>query len=211
MRFAVAGEMASALAHELNQPITALVTYLRASEILAAPLSSQDGRLDATLTKAVREALRASDVLRRLRDFYQGGEGRSDVVHVDACCASVARAIDARMQAIGVDLEIDVSPDLPAILSDATHLEIALHNMISNAVDALAAHAATDRRIAIGIRQEGDRLMLSVEDTGDGVSPEALTGLFEPFNTTKPDGMDWASRSVVRWCGLWRGAHVRTK
>jgi PAS domain-containing protein len=75
MRFAVAGELASSLAHELNQPITALVSYLRASQILAAPLAADEPRLSETLGKAAREANRAADMLIRLRDFYQGGGG----------------------------------------------------------------------------------------------------------------------------------------
>lgn len=204
MRFAVAGELASALAHELNQPITALVSYLRASEILAAPLAGQDGRLDATLGKAVREAMRASDVLRRLRDFYQGGKQASDDVDIRACCASVARAVDARLQAVGAVLEVDVAADVATLRADGTHLEIVLYNLVSNAVDALAVKRSAGRRIAIRVRGEHDRTVLSVEDDGDGVAPEALAGLFEPFNTTKPDGMGLGlaiSRSLVAALG----------
>lgn len=185
----------------MNQPITALVSYLRASEILAAPLVSKDQRLDATLAKAVGEAIRASDGLRRLRDFYQGGNPKNEEVSIQACCATVARAIESRLHSERVALEIDVEPNVPTILSDAIQLQIVLHNMLSNAIDALAAKGASDRRIALHIGSQSGQIELSVEDSGDAVAPEALPALFEPFNTTKVDGMGLGlaiSRSLVR-------------
>ena len=116
----------------------------------------------------------------------------------------MARAVDARLQAVGAVLEVDVAADVATLRADGTHLEIVLYNLVSNAVDALAVKQSAGRRIAIRVRGEYDRTVLSVEDDGDGVAPEALAGLFEPFNTTKPDGMGLGlaiSRSLVAALG----------
>src|SRR5262249_7061026 len=108
MRFAVAGELASALAHELNQPITALVSYLRASEILARGSTDADERLKQTLDKAVHEGIRASEVLRRLRDFYQGGALKTEQLSMVALGNSVSDAFQDRARRVDAALSVSV-------------------------------------------------------------------------------------------------------
>ena len=88
--------MASALAHELNQPITAVVSYLRASEILAAPLGDKDERITSTLGKAAYEAMRAAHVLSRLRDFYRGDTMKNEPFDIAVVCAAVAAGFQER-------------------------------------------------------------------------------------------------------------------
>ena len=203
MRFSVAGELASALTHELNQPITALVSYLRASEILAAPLTGSDARVGETLSKAGREALRAANVLKRLRDFYQGRGGRKAQVDLHASCETVARALESRIGASGISLRIKSRGPVPPIHSDAMHIEIVLHNLMSNAIDALAG-ADGRREILVELCADAHRARIAVEDSGPGIAPDARPLLFKPFNTTKADGMGLGlaiSRSLVQGLG----------
>ncbi len=201
MRFAVAGELASALAHELNQPITALVSYLRAAQILSAPLNDSDERLGRTLEKATHEAERAAAVLRRLRDFYLGGGGKIAPVPVAGLFATLAESLEDRLRAVGVALSSQVEDGLPSVKADATRLEIVLQNLLGNAIDALVALPVAERRIEMRALRRQEQIVIEVEDSGPGVPTEGLAALFEPLNTSKPDGMGLGlaiSRSLVR-------------
>jgi signal transduction histidine kinase len=201
MRFAVAGELASALAHELNQPITALVSYLGASEILAARCVGEDDRLQRTLVKATHEAVRASDVLRRLRDFYRGGALKRETVHVPAVCTAVVRAFQDRLRRADVSLVVSVDPSIPKIEGDGTQLEIVLHNLLANAVDAVTQEAGPWRRVELHATWGESAVTVRVEDSGPGIAADVSQKLFEPFVTSKPDGMGLGlaiSRSLIR-------------
>lgn len=201
MRFAVAGELASALAHELNQPITALVSYLRAAEILAAPFSREEERLTTTLGKAAQEAIRASEVLRRLRDFYRGGAIKSEDVQIATLCQAVANGFQDRLRRASTPLVMQVDPSLPTLQADATQLEIVLHNLVSNAIDAVGQVDPSRRCIELQAMCVDRRIVIRVEDAGAGIAAEVAQKLFEPFVTSKPDGMGLGlaiSRSLVR-------------
>jgi signal transduction histidine kinase len=200
MRFAVAGELASALAHELNQPITAVVSYLQASQILATPLTA-DVRLGSTLAKAAQEAHRASEVLRRLRDFYRGGTTNGEYVRLEAVCASIVAAFKERLQRCGIALEMRLAEKLPGVHSDITRLEIVLHNLLGNAIDAMLHRPLERRQIELVVQRSEKTVELSVEDSGPGVDKQTASKLFEPFVTTKAEGMGLGlaiSRSLLR-------------
>ncbi len=207
MRFATAGEMASALTHELNQPITALVSYLRAAEILAVPSAApsgeaRDARLPETLGKAASEAIRASAVLRRLRDFYSTGQAARAPLSLAALCETVSAAFRERLHRTGVELSCNVSTELPAVAADRTQLEIVLHNLVANAIDAMAAAGGpAAKRIEITAELVDDHVRLAVADSGPGVAMDIAARVFEPFVTTKPAGMGLGlaiSRSLLR-------------
>jgi two-component system, LuxR family, sensor kinase FixL len=200
MRFAVAGELASALAHELNQPITALVSYLRASEILARGSNDVDDRLKATLGKAVHEGIRASEVLRRLRDFYQGGALKTEQVRIPALCSAVIDAFQERARRADASLTVSVEPAIPILQGDSTQIEIVLHNLLANALDAVA-QAPQPRHVRLEASQFEGSVRLSIDDSGPGIPPELAAQLFEPFVTSKADGMGLGlaiSRSLIK-------------
>jgi PAS domain S-box-containing protein len=204
MRFAVAGELASALAHELNQPITALVSYLRASEILAAPFATEDERLKTTLGKAAQEAIRASEVLRRLRDFYRSGAFKRESVNIQAMCNAVATTFQDRLRRANVTLLTRIDPAIPTIEADSIQLEIVLHNLLANAIDAVGQQPKLLRHIELTAAHADGYVMIQVEDTGPGIDSEVTQKLFEPFVTSKPDGRGLGlaiSRSLVRGRG----------
>lgn len=201
MRFAVAGELASALAHELKQPITALVSYLQAAGILAAPLAAQDARLALTLGKATHEAHRAAEVLRRLRDFYRNGAIKREAVQLAALCRSIVSAFHERLHSNAITLAVNLPPALPTLQGDVTQLEIVLHNLLSNAIDAVSQQPVDCRRIQLSADSSATAVTFQVRDAGPGIAPDVAEKLFEPFVTTKPDGMGLGlaiSRSLLR-------------
>jgi len=200
MRFALAGELSAALTHELNQPITALVSYLKAVEILATPLETQDPRLIETLRKASREALRASDVIKRLRDFYRSGAIHLTVIDVESLVAEVLSPFADRAHRLGVNLtrEIRITRQISA---DRVQLQMVLHNLLANALDAVADVPPDGRRVHMTVTTDDDRLRVTVEDSGRGVPTDILDQLFEPFVTSKANGMGLGlaiSRSLLR-------------
>jgi C4-dicarboxylate-specific signal transduction histidine kinase len=180
------------------------VSYLQASQIMSAPEGGADGRLADTLAKATNEAIRASQVLRRLRDFYQGGGAGHGPAQVEACCASVVESLQQRLQKQRIRLQLVVPDELPPVRADPSQVEMVLHNLVSNAIDALDATQIASREVRLRADCETGMVRLAVEDSGSGVAADALEQLFEPFNTTKPDGMGLGlaiSRNLMRGQG----------
>jgi C4-dicarboxylate-specific signal transduction histidine kinase len=216
MRFAVAGQLASALTHELNQPMTALLSYVRAAELMSEPRGPVDERLAATLHKAGEEAARAAAVLRRLREFYRGEGGRPEPTDALALCAHAAQALHDRMRRAGVEFEL--RPDerlhggrLPSVVVDRTQLEIVIHNLLTNSLDAFdsaPSRVFRARRIELAGELQGTDVLVTVDDSGPGISPALRERLFEPFVTDKISGMGLGlslSRTFLRYQGgdLW--------
>jgi signal transduction histidine kinase len=207
LRFAVAGQLASALTHELNQPMTALLSYVRAAEVMTEPPAAADRRLVDTLQKAGKEALRAAAVLRRLREFYRGDGARLEPTDPLAACARVADVLQDRMRRIGVEFELRARESVPRVMVDRTQLEIVVHNLLSNsldAFDALPPHRLQPRRIEITAQTRGADVLIAVDDSGPGVAASLAERLFEPFVTSKTTGMGLGlslSRTLLRHQG----------
>jgi len=200
-RFAMLGELASAITHELNQPITALVSYVRAAQILAAPFSAQDARLTQTLAKASNEAIRTSVVLRRLRDFYLGGAPKLVPLSLEESVESTLKSFDDRLRQAGVTVRKEFQRNLPPVLCDQTQFEMVLTNLLTNALDALEQQPDDERQMLIWATSNGSDAMVCIEDSGPGVAPDIQARLFDPFMTTKSDGMGLGlaiSRSLLR-------------
>ncbi len=201
-RAATTGELASTLAHELNQPMTALVSYLRASEIMMADGSRNDARLAPTLRKAADEALRASDILRRLRNFYAGRDPQLESLELPPVVEKLVEALH-RSERAGVEsIVMRIDPDLPTLRADRVFIEVILSNLIANALDAIAGRP--DPVIEIAARRSEKTVHLSVDDNGCGVSERVRGDLFKAFVTSKSDGLGVGlavSRSLAEACG----------
>jgi two-component system sensor kinase FixL len=198
-RAAVAGELATALTHELNQPMTALVTYLRAARILAQGAAADEPRLQPTLDKAGDEARRAATILQRLRNFYGGGGPRRERVAPRELVVSAVESQRRAAQRDAAEISLVVEADLPDVLIDRVHFEIALFNLLSNAQDVLRESVAP--RIEVTALRRDGQVVVRVEDNGPGIPPEVAGRAFEAFVTTKPDGMGMGlavSRSLMR-------------
>jgi len=207
LRFAVAGQLASALTHELNQPMTALLSYVRAAELMAQRPAPADPRLADTLNKASKQALRAAAVLQRLREFYRGEGARQELTDPLSVCARVAAVLRDRMRRSAVEFELQAREGLPRVLIDRTQLEIVAHNLLSNSLDALDSLPSPRlqrRRIEISAGQAGPDVLIAVDDSGPGVAANVRARLFEPFVTSKASGMGLGlslSRTLLRHQG----------
>lgn len=208
LRLAAAGEMAGALAHELNQPLTALAAYAAACETLLARGDSGE-RLHTALGGLVRESNRAGEVLRRLRDFFRTGATQLEAFPLDELVAQAVAGCQARAGRAGIALEVGELPPV-ALFADRLQLEVVLRNLLANACDALDGLPADAlRRIRIGGQLlPGQRLCLQVEDSGPGISAAVAARLFEPFQSDKSSGLGLGlaiSRAIVETHGgtLW--------
>jgi two-component system sensor kinase FixL len=211
MRFAVAGQLASALTHELNQPMTALLSYVRAAELMTAPERPVDDRLAGTLRKASDEAGRAAAVMRRLREFYRGEGARLESTDAVAVCARVAEGLHDRMRRDAVEFEMRGREAVPKVMVDRTQLEIVVHNLLTNSLDAfdtLPKRGPGARRIELAAHARGEDVLIAVDDSGPGIQAGVKERLFDPFVTSKISGMGLGlslSRTFLRHQGgdLW--------
>ena len=207
LRLATAGEMAGALAHELNQPLTALAAYGKACEVLMA--RGDTGLiLSESIRKMVQEAGRAADVVRRLREFFRTGAMRLEAVDVADIVRDLGGQFEQQFQQHGVQLHAGGLPGA-TIRVDRLQIELVLRNLIANAYDAVLQQPAGFRRIAVSAaRLDGARLRISVQDSGPGVTEAVAARLFEPFVSGKSSGLGLGlvlSRAIVEAHGgsLW--------
>jgi two-component system sensor kinase FixL len=188
-RITALGEMSSALAHELNQPLAAIGNYLSGLRRMGAADAPPNMPLwRDTLEKAAAQALRAGDIIRRLRDFVSRGETERRIESVSKLVveAGALAFLGAKEQAIRVTTELD--PDADLVLADKVQVQQVLLNLIRNAMEAMAG--APTRELTIESRLEADDMVrISVCDTGSGLSDAVMATLFQPFMTTKPSGM----------------------
>ena len=188
-RLSTLGEMASTLAHELNQPLAAIANYLQGSRRLLQ--DSPDKRaalvLDA-LDKAAEQAVRAGDVIQRLRDFVARGETERRIESFNKLVeeASALALVAAREKAVRVNFALDPAIDL--VLVDKVQVEQVLLNLLRNAIEAMENSAHRELSVATA-PEAGDMIAVDVADTGPGIAPEIAPKLFLPFVTTKRQGM----------------------
>lgn len=187
LRLAAAGEMAGAIAHEVNQPLTALTNYGHAAQQLIGGSASVDSRLPEVIAKMLAEADRASDVVRRLRDLFREGTTHLEPARIEELLDAATRI---GMQLIGgrpIVLVASAEPGLAALYVDRLQIELVLRNLIANAVDAIGAQ---EGRIFIEARRHGaGQVRFSIVDSGPGVPAAEERNLFEPFRSGKPSGM----------------------
>jgi two-component system, LuxR family, sensor kinase FixL len=188
-RLTAMGEMASALAHELNQPLSAIANYMKGSRRLLE--NSEDARaatLRDAMDKAGDQALRAGQIIRRLRDFVARGETERRVEDVKKLIeeASALALVGAKDKGIRVSFDFDARSDF--VLADKVQIQQVLLNLMRNAIDAMEACERREMVIATSPVTE-NMVEISVADTGSGISPEISAQLFQPFVTTKSQGM----------------------
>jgi two-component system sensor kinase FixL len=208
-RLTAMGEMASALAHELNQPLSAIANYMKGSRrMLEAGTDDRSALLRDAMDKAAEQALRAGQIIRRLRDFVARGESERRVESVQKLVeeASALALVGAKDQGVRVRFQFDPTIDL--VLADKVQIQQVLLNLLRNAVEAM--ESSQRRELAISTEPDKDGMLaISVADTGSGISPDIAAHLFQPFVTNKRHGMGVGlsiSRTIVEAHGGQIGA-----
>jgi PAS domain S-box-containing protein len=200
LRLAAAAETASSLAHELNQPLSAIGSYVRACTLMLERPEEHRVRLAQTMSTVVAEVNRAGEVVRRLREFFRSGTSRLERVPVAALIESGVRPLDQRLTRHGIVLAVELEPGLPEVTVDRLQIETVLHNLVANAVDAIVAAAAPERNVGIRAARADAAVRITVADSGPGLPAGLTEQAFRPFATTKPAGMGLGlaiSRSIV--------------
>jgi len=189
-RVTAAGELATSIAHELNQPLMAIVSNAAASDqLLSNPDMGKEAVREA-LRDIVSESRRASDVIRSLRSFLQRRPARQVPVRIESVIGDVLHLLRGELQDAGVECRVEIAPDLPDVMGDEVQLQQVLVNLIMNAVEAMRDHARrAARRLVIEARPVEGGLAIEVRDTGPGLGGETARRMFDPFFTTKESGM----------------------
>lgn len=209
MRLAAAGEMTQAIAHELNQPLSALANYARAGRAMLDAPERHGPLLAETLAKIDREATRAGQVVHRLREFFRGGGLRLERLSAAELIEEGLAPARRRAERAGIHVAVELHGDLPLFQADRLQMGTVLHNLLVNAIDAIEGDDPKSRAIVITARSlDAQRLRFCVRDSGRGVLPEMRERLFDSFSTSKVEGMGLGlaiSRTLVQAHGgeLW--------
>jgi two-component system sensor kinase FixL len=208
-RLSTMGEMAGGLAHEINQPLSAIATYARACQRL---ISQPEHGLDdvvAALEQINAQALRAGEVIRRLRNFVKNREVKREVVDCARLLEDLRTLAETDARLHDIRLRIECEEPLPVVHADPIQLQQVILNLVRNAIDAMTGVPEDRREVVLTTRQTTEReIEITVADRGNGLAPEATEHLFNPFFTTKASGTGLGlaiSRSIVRAHGgrLW--------
>ncbi|WP_437872782.1 hybrid sensor histidine kinase/response regulator [Sorangium sp. So ce363] len=208
-RVSAVSELAASLAHELNQPLAAILSNAQAAERLLAqtPPGIADAR--AALADIVADDRRAGQVIQRIRAMLRKGELSVAAMDLSELAREVVRLVASAALLAGTTVRLDLASGLPHVRGDGIQVQQVLLNLLVNALDAVSRRPPEARLVVVRTRPaDRSHVELSVADSGDGVAPEDLERIFEPFVTSKPHGLGVGlaiSRSIVEAHGgrLW--------
>jgi two-component system, LuxR family, sensor kinase FixL len=199
-RLTALGEMASALAHELNQPLSAIANYMKGSRRLLEGLTDDQSRMiREAMDKAAEQSLRAGEIIRRLRDFVARGETERRIQSLNKLLeeASALALVGTRDRGVRVTYLFD--PTLDLVLVDKVQIQQVVLNLVRNAIEAM--ENSERRELTIATERDRDGMAaVRISDTGTGISPDIAPQLFQPFITSKPHGLGVGlsiSRTIV--------------
>jgi two-component system, LuxR family, sensor kinase FixL len=192
LRFAAAGQMAAALAHELSQPLTALRNYVQAARTIAqAPQPAtpqQQAQLLEVMQRVADEAQRAGEVIRRLRDFFKSGTAHLQLASLDGAIKEVIESHLDFAKRMNVRLDADIADGLPPVWMDSLQVGVLLRNLLANAIESAAA-ATQPGRVVVRATRDGPNLLVEVADSGPGIEAARLQTLFDAAPSGKSGGM----------------------
>jgi signal transduction histidine kinase len=200
-RVAALGQLSGALAHELNQPLASICSNAEAARHLLKRQPADLGEVDAILRDIVSQDQRAAQVIRRLRALLKRGETRLQTVDMTELVNEALELAHGELIARAITATAVVPPEVPPVSGDRVQLQQVLLNLILNACEAMDSTAPPDRRLCLVVASDArNNVQLSIRDCGTGIPPALIDRLFEPFVTTKPEGLGLGlsiSRTIV--------------
>jgi PAS domain S-box-containing protein len=207
-RIAAMGELTASIAHEINQPLAAVATNASATLhwLAARPPNLDEAR--AAVKRAIQEANRAGDVIKRIRALLQKEQPQLRPLDANAVIQEVLLLAESELLRGGVAVKTELAVDVPTVFGDRIQLQQVVLNLIMNGIDAMSAIADRPRELLILSAAHPEGALIQVQDSGRGLDPEHASRIFEPFFTTKPQGIGMGlsiSRSIVESHGgrLW--------
>ena len=208
-RASMMGELTASLAHELNQPLGAILSNAQAARRLLAGKKPNVQDASAALDDVIRDDTRAADIIRNIRGLFQRDKMEMSPLDLRQILLDVETLLRSDGSTKKISFRLDLPPSLPAVVGNRTHLIEVLINLVSNAFDSVRESADGPREVEVCARQrETGRVHIAVRDSGKGIDPEIMPRLFDAFFTTKPKGMGMGLaivRSIVENHGgrLW--------
>jgi C4-dicarboxylate-specific signal transduction histidine kinase len=207
-RVATMGQLTASIAHEIKQPMTAARTYAAAALRFLDKSPPDVAEVRAALTCIADETARTRDVVDRIGSLIKKAPSRKEVVDLNAAILEVTALTRSETVKTGVTVDTQLAGELPRIQCDRVQLQQVMLNLILNAIQSMRDVEDGDRELGISTVVEAEGACVAVRDTGHGLRPESLSCLFEPFYTTKPDGMGMGlsiCRSIIEAHGgrLW--------
>jgi two-component system sensor kinase FixL len=206
-RLTTAGALGMAVVHQISQPLATIATYTHACRQLLHSDPTNRDVLAETIAKAEAEVLRAGAIVDRLRDFLSNDGRRLSPVDLGAVARGIGAALADDARGRGVYIQFD-TPVTTLVMVDRIQIEQVLVNLMRNAIETPTGQGRSEKHVRVGILDSGDEVEVVVEDDGPGVLPELAKCLFQPFETSKSNGMGlglWLSRELVEGHGgrLW--------
>ncbi len=188
-RMATIGEMAAGVAHELNQPLTAIANYAQACSRLLARPGADPAELRQALAEITGQATRAADIVRRLRALARNQQSERVPASVNALVREIIDLLESDTRLHGVPLSLELADGLPLVVVDGGQIQHVVMNFVRNSLEALAAQPSGESRLLIrtSVTTQHD-VELAVIDNGPGLAPDALGHVFDPFFSTKESG-----------------------
>jgi len=199
-RLAMAGELTASIAHEINQPLGAILASADAAELMLDAGDSRREDLKRIVSRIRRDDLRASDVISRLRTLLAKHEPERKPFDLNEATSDVVGLLETEARHRHVILEARLATAPARVIGDRTQIQQVLINLLLNAIDAVADLPEQQRTITVSIERSGEMIVISVRDRGPGIAPEHLSRLFDSFFTTKHKGMGLGlsiARSIV--------------
>jgi len=195
------GQLAASIAHEITQPLAAISTTASTCEVILADESPNLERLGAAVRRTIRDVDRASDIVTRLRALFSKKEMVTATVDLNEATREVIAQVSAGLQRNEVILRCELAEDLPRVTGDLVQLQQVISNLVRNASDSMNSIEDRVRLLLIRTTWDGAGIVrLDVQDAGTGLDPALADKLFEPFYTTKSEGMGvglFVSRSII--------------
>lgn len=202
-RLSTMSEMTAGIAHEINQPLTAITNYAQASRRLLEtdPLSP---KLAGALQKISEQTLRAGDIIRKLRDFIKQRESRHERVNCNEMIHQVVQLAEVDTRINNIPIVLELSENLPAVSVDPVQIQQVILNLVRNAMDAILTASSPQQKIVIYSSLDsnsGNKILIAVDDNGPGITDNIAANIFTPFVSTKATGMGMGlsiSRTIIR-------------